>query len=390
MSHSKKEEDSSQALSSKWVACSLEEQYYGDSRKVFRAERKRLSAKDRSKYKKTDLDKYEKGIKKEIADKKNETLLARGRVLSITSQGFIVEYNGQLYTCFLRGLLKKQKTQHKNIVTVGDFVLFEELAGREGYIIEVEERKSILSRADNLSRRKEQLIAANIDQVLITVSVVSPPLKPHLIDRYIIAARKGGMAPVILINKTDLLESEKVEQHVRHEQLNLLKECEAAYRKAEIPLILLSAEKGTGIDGLKDVMKNKSSVFSGQSGAGKSSLINFVTHLNLSVGETVQKTGKGSHTTTCTHLVPLDFGGLCIDTPGIKSFGIWDLSEQEIVSYFAEIQEFSNECKYPNCSHTHELDCAIIRAFECGKISPIRYASYVSLIETMREEHKRR
>jgi ribosome biogenesis GTPase len=387
MTHKKKEDDSA---SKRWIACPIEEQYFGDQRKDSRKERKRRSEKDRSKFKKTDHTKFEKGRKKEIIDRREENELCRGRVLSITSQGFMVDHKGETYTCFLRGLLKREKTKHKNIVTVGDFVFFEPLPDREGYITNVEPRKSILSRADNLSRNKEQLIAANIDQVIITASVVSPQLKPSLIDRYIIAAKKGGMEPVIIINKIDLLDDDKYEAVVREVEAEILKECKEAYKHANIPLIAISVEKKNGIEQLKEVMKDKASVFSGQSGTGKSSIINAIAGLNLPVGETVHRTRKGSHTTTRAHLLPLEFGGWCIDTPGIKSFGVWDLSQEEVVSYFSEIQALGDQCKFPDCSHSHEGDCAVIAAFERGEISALRYESYLTLIETLQEEHRRR
>jgi ribosome biogenesis GTPase len=386
MTRSKKEDK----MPKRWVACPIEEEYFGDGRKESRMERKRLASKDRSKFKKTDLLKFETGLKKEIKERGGDKDLLRGRVLSITSQGAIVEHEGENYTCFLRGLLKKERTQHKNLVTVGDFVLFERLPDNEGFISEVEKRRSVLSRADNLSRKKEQLIAANIDQVLITVSVVNPPIKPSLIDRYIIAAQKGNMNPIIIINKVDLLESEETDFEIREKEAALLAACEEAYSKAGIPLIKVSAETKIGIDQLKMAMQGFASVFSGQSGTGKSSLINAVTDLSLPVGETVQKTRKGAHTTSRAHLVPLAFGGWCIDTPGIKSFGIWDLSKEELESYFTEIQEMRGKCKFPDCSHTHEAQCAVISAFEKGEISLLRYDSYLSLMEAIQEEHRRR
>jgi ribosome biogenesis GTPase / thiamine phosphate phosphatase len=390
MASSKKKENKNRELPKRWVACPIEEQYLKEGRKDSRVERKRLASKDRSKYKKTDRGKFETGLKKEIKERGEDKDLLRGRVLSITSQGVIVDCEGETCICFLRGLLKKEKTQHKNLVTVGDFVLFERLPDNEGFIVEIEPRQSMLSRADNLSRKKEQLIAANIDQVLITVSVVSPPLKSSLIDRYIIAAQKGHMKPVVIINKVDLLESDDIDLEIRQEQASLLAACEEAYRKVGITLIKVSAEKKHGIDQLKESMKGFASVFSGQSGTGKSSLINAVANLTLPVGETVQKTGKGAHTTTRAHLVPLDCGGWCIDTPGIKSFGVWNLSKEELESYFTEIQERSSDCKFPDCSHTHEAQCAVISAFEKGEISSLRYESYLSLMETIQEEHRRR
>jgi ribosome biogenesis GTPase len=247
-----------------------------------------------------------------------------------------------------------------------------------------------LSRADNLSRRKEQVIAANIDQVLITVSVVDPPIKPPLVDRYIIAARKGGMEPVIVLNKIDLLKSETKDPILVAVENEIYEEFLVAYAQADIPIVSVSVETGEGLERLREVMKGKASVFSGQSGVGKSSLINAITGLDLRVGETVEKTKKGSHTTTTAQLVPLEFGGWCIDTPGIKSFGVWDLKKEEIEKYFSEIHAIGLKCKFLDCTHTHEAQCAVIEALEQEEIPPMRYESYQALIDSLSEKHVRR
>lgn len=359
------------------------EHLYKESSKAKRQERKYLQSKDRSKYKKTDLAKWEAQRKKEFERGPEAESLLRGRVLSVTPQGFIVDKDGQLFSCTLRGLLKKERGENKNLVTTGDFVLFAPLHKTEGQIYQIEERKSLLARADNLSRKKMQLIAANIDQVLITLSVVNPPLKPFLADRYIIAAEKGGMKPIILINKIDLLEKGSPEEA-------LFLEFKKSYEANGIPVLPLSAETGEGIEALKEQMKDKASVFSGQSGAGKSSLINTISGLSLRVGGIVGKTKKGSHTTTSAQLLPLPFGGFCIDTPGIKSFGVWKLDRDEITSYFDEILKVGASCRYPNCRHLDETSCAVKEAVEKGEISTLRYESYINLLQTIDEEHLRR
>jgi len=376
----------------RWVGCSIEEEYFGHRRKDDKAHRKEISAKDRSKYKKTDKEKYTKSLEEEQQAKMGSDEFLEGRVVSIIPQGIVVAWQDQQIVCTLRGLLKKEKTQHKNLVTVGDFVLFKK-TGDEGIIVQVKPRHSVLSRADNLSRRKEQLIAANIDQVLITVSVVNPELKPPLVDRYIIATQMGGMDPVIILNKIDMLDPTlhpEVDPILLEQQKTLLEQFLEAYRIAGIPVIPLSAVTGEGIDRLREVMKGKASVFSGQSGVGKSSLINVIAGLDLRVGETVEKTKKGSHTTSTAQLIPLSFGGWCIDTPGIKSFGVWDLQKEEIEGYFDEIHSTGAECKFPDCTHTHETDCAVQNAVKEGLISPLRYASYQALMESVSEQHRRR
>lgn len=372
----------------RWIGCPIEDEYIKENRKEGKQQRKMALAKDRSKYKKTDAEKYQRSLDKDREAKLSKQDWLEGRVLSIMPQGIIVDWNGEKVSCVLKGLLKKDRTHAKNLVAVGDFVLFEKTSHGEGIIAQVKPRHSILSRADNLSRRKEQLIAVNIDQVLITVSVVNPPLKPPLIDRYIIATRKGNMQPVILINKIDLLQKEG-DINVDVEKV-IFEELLSAYAAINIPVIAISTVDGTGLEQLQEVMKDKASVFSGQSGVGKTSLINAATGLDLRIGDTVERTKKGSHTTTSTQLIPLEFGGWCVDTPGIKSFGVWDLKKDEVEGYFTEIHECGLQCKFPDCTHTHEEDCAVQQALEQGGLSEIRYESYQALMASVNEEHVRR
>jgi len=348
------------------------EDYFKDDRKLSRQERKRRTAQDRSKYKKSEKKKEE---------KPPEGLL-RGRVLSIVPQDVTVDVEGKLYHCTLRGVLKKEKGRIKNLVAVGDFVHIETTDSEEGVIAFVEPRFSTLSRAESLTHRREHLIAVNIDQVLITASVVLPTLKPPLVDRYIIAAQKGNMEPVIVVNKIDLL-GPGPEQDF----FNLF--CDS-YKKTGIPLLAVSADTGEGLEELETAMKGKASVFSGQSGVGKSSLINRMLGLDLAVGEPVERTRKGAHTTTTAQLIRLKCGGFCIDTPGIKSFGVWDLERQEIESYFDEIREIGKGCKFQDCSHTHEEECAVKAALEEGRLLPLRYESYSALLQEIDEKHRRR
>jgi len=368
----------------------FEEDYYSKDRKASRKERKLASSKDRSKFKKSDQDQLKKQAENNPAE--DDSHLKRGRVLAILPEGTLVASEGQEFICSMKGSLKQNRSRLKNLIAVGDFVRIEEEGGAQGCITRVEERHSILSRADNLSRNKEQLIAVNIDQVLITASVVLPPLKPFLIDRYIIAAQKGHMEPIILINKIDYFTHppEEADPLAVNQEKALFDEFLNTYRALHIKVIPISFETQEGLDDLKAAMAGKTSVFSGQSGVGKSSLINLITGSSLATGSVVQSTRKGSHTTTTTHLIPLEEGGFCIDTPGIKSFGLWDLQPEDVAAYFSEIFAYSSECKYPDCSHLNEPGCAVKKAVEEEKISALRFASYCALMASVSEEHRQR
>jgi ribosome biogenesis GTPase / thiamine phosphate phosphatase len=367
----------------------LEEEFYSNDRKASRKERKIASSKDRSKYKKSDQDQLKK--QSELIELEETVHSKRGRVLAILPEGIVVSCHKEEFFCSLKGALKQDKSRIKNLVAVGDFVRFEEKGHREGAIFKVEERRSILSRADNLSRTKEQLIAVNIDQVLITASVVLPPLKPFLVDRYIIAAQKGNMEPIIIVNKVDLLDNPPEEVSVDLEEERALYDAFLkTYRALHFKVVPISVDTGEGTEELKDVMRGKTSVFSGPSGVGKSSLINLITGSALATGEIVQRTRKGSHTTTTTHLIPLEGEGFCIDTPGIKSFGIWDLKIDELAAYFPEIFALSSQCKFPDCAHLNEPECAVKKAVEENAISPLRFGSYCALMSSLSKGHRHR
>lgn len=191
------------------------------------------------------------------------------------------------------------------------------------------------------------------------------------------------MEPIIVINKIDLLDESPEEKELVEISLK-------TYLELGIRCLCVSVKTGEGIKELCKLMKEKTSVFSGQSGTGKSSLINQVTGSSLKIGELIAKTAKGSHTTTSTSLLRLEGGGFCIDTPGIRSFGVWNLSADEITAYFEEIAEAATSCRFSGCSHTEEEGCAVLKAMEEGKISPFRLLSYFSLLETLQKEHRSR
>jgi ribosome biogenesis GTPase len=215
----------------------------------------------------------------------------------------------------------------------------------------------------------EQVIAANVDQMVIVVSVAHPKFKQHLIDRFTVAAIKGGLKPAIVINKIDL--SHKVD----------LRRIGEIYRGLEMPVVRSSCTDGRGIEDLRLVLKDHESILVGHSGVGKSTLLNRVKPgLDLRTREVSEATNKGTHATTAIELYPLDFGGYVVDTPGLKVLGLWDLDQDELETLFPEFKPYLGQCKFARCSHTHEPECAIKQAVTEHEIYSERYESYARIL----------
>jgi ribosome biogenesis GTPase len=293
-----------------------------------------------------------------------------GRVLRV--HGLFSEVaaeNGRQYRCTVRRLLRTLATDERNIVTTGDRVWFLPAGDpdntSEGVIERVEPRHGLLTRA---SRGREHVLVANVDQLVMVMALVEPDLKPHLIDRYLASAAQGGIAPIICLNKADLVDP------VLYQPLVGL------YSQLGIPTLLTSAATGIGIEQLRRRLRDRQTVFSGQSGVGKSSLLNSIQPgLGLKVREVSEATQKGRHTTTTAQLLRLDFGGWVVDTPGLRQFELWDIIPEEVEGFFPEFRPFVPLCAYPDCTHTHEDRCAIKRAVEGRQISASRYTSYLGL-----------
>jgi ribosome biogenesis GTPase len=289
-----------------------------------------------------------------------------GRVLRVHGLQSVVQTDdGRQFRCAVRRLLKSLATDERNIVAPGDRVLIRLAGGDEGMIERVEPRHGLLTRA---SRGREHVLVANVDQVVIVMALVEPNLKPHLIDRYLVSAKQGRIKPILCLNKVDLVDPAPCQPLV------------GLYSQLGIPTILTSATTGTGIDRLRKWLAGKESVFAGQSGVGKSSLLNAIQpDLGLQVREVSEATQKGRHTTTTAELIRLEFGGWVVDTPGIRQFQLWDVLPEELEGFFPEFRPFVPLCAYPDCTHTHEDRCAIKRAVERHQISEQRYTSYLGM-----------
>lgn len=342
-----------------------EEDFHAKDRKQFRKERRQLQESDRSKFKKTNL------VQKPVLEIPEGAL--KGRVTAVTGEGIWVDSSNATILCTLKGLLKKEKMHAKNLVAVGDYVWFEPQGQDRGSIVHIEERRSILARAD-VTGRKEQLIAVNVDQVFIVVSVVEPVLKPALVDRYLIAAHKGNLQPIIVVNKIDLLADSE-------DETERYKEFLAAYEPLGVPILTLSSIEGQGLEAFKFLMKDRTSVVAGQSGVGKSTLLNAAFDFQLKTGDLTMKTFKGAHTTTKAELIALPEGGYCIDTPGVRSFGLWQLDRAEVGIHFKEIANLACGCHFADCTHVFEPKCAVLDALKQGLLPLIRYESYCSLLD---------
>ena len=300
------------------------------------------------------------------------TQLLHGRITKVMGLWNIVEADdGKEFRCAVRKVLKSLATEERALVTVGDLVWFRRSNQDEGFIERVEPRRGILTRA---SRRREHVLVANVDQLVIVMSLVQPDLKPHLIDRYLASAQQGGLSPVLCLNKADLVETWRWQSLI------------GAYARLGIPTIMTSARSGQGIPLLLEHLTGRATVFSGQSGVGKSSLLNAIQpDLALRVRSVSEVNQKGKHTTTTTQLIKLDVGGWVVDTPGIRQLQLWDIIPGEIEGFFCEFGPFVSLCSFPDCSHTHEDRCAVKDAVDSHQISMRRYHSYLGMFQECRE-----
>lgn len=299
-----------------------------------------------------------------------------GRVLRV--QGLVSRVlgdDGRMYACATRQLLKQLATDLRHVVAAGDRVWLRpegvqpaENADQEGVIERVEPRHGVLSRT---SRYRQHLIATNVDQIVIVASAAEPRLKPNLVDRYLVTAEKTGLRPLICINKVDLIEPVDLVPIV------------GVWSQLGYDVLPVSADTGFGLDALRAKLHGKESAFTGQSGVGKSSLLNAIEPgLALRVQTVSGESDKGRHTTTTAELYPLGEalgGGFLVDTPGIRSFELWNVVPEEVSGFFRELRPYVSQCRYPDCTHTHEDFCAVKDAVADGWIDARRYESYVQI-----------
>jgi len=313
-----------------------------------------------------------------------------GRIVRIESKDFyILTSSGKQVRCFLRGKFKKQLSLKKeklytyDFAVVGDIVKFTMSDENVGVIEEISERKNYLSRKTpkikGLSfrgQRFEQIIASNLDTLFLVSSVDEPKFNNKVIDRIIVAAESSQIDVVLIINKIDLL----IEQSYVEEWKHL-------YEEIGYKVLLTSAAEGSGLNELLLMLTNKINIFWGQSGVGKSSLLNkMFLQLNFKVGEISEYSNKGKHTTVTSNMVKVSEGTYIIDTPGIREIDPYGIKREDLGHYFREFLPFIHNCKFNSCTHYHEPGCAVHKAVEDEKISIERYESYLNMLATVEDE----
>jgi len=306
----------------------------------------------------------------------------KGTVIKSTGSWYVVrDEQGNLHACRLRGKFKLRDVKVSNPIAVGDKVFFqpEEQAENTAVITEIEPRENYIIRKSTHKSAHSHIIAANLDQAFLVVTLVSPRTSFGFIDRFLVTAEAYQIPVVIIYNKTDLYEEE--DQEYQKQILEM-------YARIGYSGISSSTYSKTGLTAIQEQMQDKTTLFSGHSGVGKSTLINaLVPDLNLKTSEISAYSDKGVHTTTFAEMYEVNPSTFIIDTPGIKELGIVEIEKAELGRYFPEIQEKMPDCKYHNCLHLKEPGCAVVPAVKAGKISLTRYESYRSMLE---EEDNRR
>lgn len=297
-----------------------------------------------------------------------------GLIIKNTGSWYTVKTDdGRIVESKVKGNFRLKGIRSTSPVAVGDYVDIIMNAEGTALISAIDDRKNyIIRKASNLSKQS-QIIASNLDQALLIITIKQPETSTTFIDRFLAGAEAYRVPVVLVFNKTDLLNDD--ERHYQQQMVEL-------YETIGYPCIEISAETGMGINQLQTLLKQKVTLVSGNSGVGKSTLINaIIPHADQRTAEISNAHGTGMHTTTFSEMIELAEGGYLIDTPGIKGFGTFDIEREELTSYFKEIFEFSKDCKFNNCTHTHEPGCAVLQAVENHYISVSRYQSYLNMLE---------
>ena len=305
----------------------------------------------------------------------------KGLIIKSTGSWYEVKHNNDVYTCRLKGKFRIKGIKSTNPITVGDYVDFKLEENQDtGVIHNIHKRRNyIIRKSVNLSKQTH-IIASNIDQVFLLVTIDNPKTFPGFIDRFLASAKAYRISTILVFNKIDTY----------NDKSTLIKDkLKDIYQKIGYKCIEVSAKEKVNIEVLKDLMKDKVSMFSGHSGVGKSTLANAIdSNLNLKTKEISTQYKQGQHTTTFAEMFTLPFGGYLIDTPGIKGFGVVDFEPNEVTDYFPEFFALKGDCKFNNCLHVNEPKCAVKNALENKEIAESRYKSYLQILKGDDEHYR--
>jgi ribosome biogenesis GTPase len=286
---------------------------------------------------------------------------------------------GKTFNARIKGIFKIDNISSTNPIAVGDEVEMdiEDVEEESAMIHEIFPRKNYVARISPHNKRMHHIVASNLDQCLLFATLRDPKTSQGFIDRFLVACESYHIPAVIVFNKADIY---------RTKEMVVFEELKTVYEAIGYKVILASVQENIGIDEIKALLKNKTSLLSGHSGVGKSTFINAVLpDFNLRTAEVSGWSGKGMHTTTFAEMFDLDLGGRIIDTPGLREFGIVDVPKQELSHYFPEMRDLINHCQFNNCLHINEPGCAIKAAVNSGEVSIERYVSYCTILEKMEE-----
>jgi len=299
-----------------------------------------------------------------------------------TGSWYIVKTeNGRVYNARIKGVFKIDDITSTNPIAVGDVVQLtpETEEGNTAMITDIEDRKNYIARSSPHNKSQHHIIASNLDQTLLFATIREPRTSQGFIDRFLVSAEAYHVPAIIVFNKADVY---------RPKDLAIFEVLREMYEGCGYPVIKLSMQTGEGLPQLKELLHNKTTLLSGHSGVGKSTFINAILPgYNLRTTQVSTWSGKGMHTTTFAEMFDLPFGGRIIDTPGIREFGIIDISRQELSHYFPEMRALIHDCRYNNCLHTNEPGCAIKAAVENDTIAESRYISYLNILDTIDDKH---
>lgn len=309
-------------------------------------------------------------------------MLKKGLVIKSTgSQYHVKDEDGKTFICRIKGKMRLDDIKSTNPVAVGDYVQFEPSDDDESVIVEVLERRNYVVRKSSNLSKQTHILAANVDQALLLITINYPITTSVFIDRFLASAEAYNVPVILVFNKTDRYDHHHIEE---------LENTRLIYENMGYKTLAISAKKEDGIDDVRTLLKDKISVIAGHSGAGKSTLINKIEPgLNLRTEEISEINNSGKHTTTHAEMHQFSFGGHIIDTPGIRGFGITDIEKAEISHYFRDIFAISTGCQFGNCTHRHEPGCAVKAAVDEGILPKSRYLSYINIMDSSEEKYRK-